>query len=230
MSASKVLVVEDDPVAADYIRRGLERAGRAVDIVHDGQAALHMVDTRRFDAIVLDRMLPKVSGLTILEVIRGSGSKTPVLILSAISSVGERVRGLQHGADDYMVKPFHISELVARIDVILQRSGGRDESPQALSCEDLHLNLVTRMMTRGHSRIRLQDREFGILRCLMEQRGKPVARAALLKSIWNYDFDPGTNIVDVHISRLRAKLDATGEPGLIKSVRGIGYRIGRAEK
>lgn len=230
MSASKVLVVEDDPVSADYIRRGLERAGRTVDIVRDGQAALNIVDTRTFDVVILDRMLPKVNGLTILEAIRSSGLRTPVLILSAISSVGERVRGLQHGADDYMVKPFHISELVARIDVILQRGSSRDQTRRALFCEDLHLDLVTRVMTRGSNRIKLQDREFGILRCLMEQRGKPVARAALLKSIWNYDFDPGTNIVDVHISRLRAKLDAAGEAGLINSVRGIGYRIGRAEK
>ena len=223
---SPILVIEDDPVAAEYARAGLQKSGRSVDVARDGASAIALVQRGSYSAIILDRMLPKVDGLEVLARIQALGVMTPVIILSAMSAVRERVRGLEHGADDYLVKPFHISELVARIEVLERRSGQRPETDKILTCEDLSLHLIERVVVRGATTLQLHNLEFGILRCLLEHPGEPIARAVLLKEVWNYDFDPGTNIVDVHVSRLRAKLDLTGTPGLIRSVRGVGYAIG----
>lgn len=223
----KLLLVEDDPHQSQFTTRGLREAGHQVDTAADGKEGLFLATTESFDAIVLDRMLPKVDGLTVLRTLRASGITTPVLILSALGEVDERVEGLRAGGDDYLPKPFAITELLARLEV-LQRRGqptARAESGR-LGVADLEMNLLRRSVTRAGKPIDLKPKEFRLLEYLLRHADQVVTRTMLLEAVWDYHFDPRTNVIDVHISNLRAKLDLPDLPPLIHTVRGAGYRLG----
>ena len=219
-----LLVVEDDRDTREFIRNGLLQAGHNVDVAADGREGLFAATTQQFDLIVLDRMLPQVDGLTVLRTLRASGSRVPVLLLSALGEVDQRVAGLRAGADDYLVKPFAFSELEARIDALVRRTA--PEGPTTLlKVGDLELDLMTRSVKRGEVSIELQPREFRLLEYLMRHAGQVVTRTMLLEHVWDYHFDPQTNVIDVHVSRLRAKIDRGFEPQLLHTVRGAGYRL-----
>lgn len=218
----RVLVIEDDAEAASYLAKGLKESGYAVDIASDGTDGLFFATHETYDALVVDRMLPRIDGLSIVEAMRKSGSTTPVLILSAISQVGERVRGLRSGGDDYLTKPFAFSELLARLEALLRR-GNHMSAETVLRVADLELDLLSRTVRRGGKELNLQPREFSILEYLMRHTGQVVTRTMLLEHVWNYHFDPQTNVIDVHVSRLRQKLDKGFETPLVHTVRGAGY-------
>jgi len=202
----RILVVEDDTVAADYVRKGLMEAGHVVDLAADGDLGLEMARAADYDALVLDRMLPKLDGLEVLKALRADGDKTPVLILSALGEVDHKVEGLRAGGDDYLAKPYSFTELLARVEAI-----GRRSDPNAavtkLSVGDLEMDLLARTVKREGKNILLQPREFRLLECLMRNAGRVVTRTMLLEKVWDYHFDPQTNVIDVHISRLRGKID-----------------------
>ena len=222
----RILIIEDDPATSAFIAKGLKEAGYAVESTGEGREGLYLATGSDFDLIVLDRMLPQIDGLAILTSLRAAGITTPVLMLTAMSAVDERVRGLRAGADDYLVKPFSFEELHARAEALLRRPSGtelRDETH--LSCADLELDLVARTVSRGGRRIELQPREFQMLAFLLSRQGRVVTRTMLLEGVWDYHFDPQTNVIDVHISKLRKKIDAPGEPPLIHTVRGAGYML-----
>ena len=222
----RILIIEDDPATAAFVAKGLKEAGYAVESTGEGREGLYLATGGGFDLIVLDRMLPQIDGLAILTSLRAAGIVTPVLMLTAMSAVDERVRGLRAGADDYLVKPFSFEELHARAEALLRRPSGtelRDETH--LSCADLELDLVARTVSRGGRRIELQPREFQMLAFLLSRQGRVVTRTMLLEGVWDYHFDPQTNVIDVHISKLRKKIDAPGEPPLIHTVRGAGYML-----
>ena len=219
-----LLVVEDDRDTREFIRNGLVQAGHSVDVAADGREGLFAATTQQFDLIVLDRMLPQVDGLTVLRTLRASGARVPVLLLSAMGEVDQRVAGLRAGADDYLLKPFAFSELEARIEALARRSA--PEGPiTVLQVGDLELDLMTRGVRRGEVNIELQPREFRLLEYLMRHAGHVVTRTMLLEHVWDYHFDPQTNVIDVHVSRLRAKIDRGFEPQLLHTVRGAGYRL-----
>ena len=223
----RVLLIEDDPHTAAYIGKGLREDGHTVEHAGDGKQGLFLATTEGFDAIVLDRMLPALDGLVLLQTLRGAGNRTPLLLLTALGEVDHRVEGLRAGADDYLVKPFAYSELSARLDSIVRRQ--RDEAhrePTRLSVGDLELDLLGRDARRAGKRIELQPREFRLLEYLMRQAGRVVTRTMLLEAVWDYHFDPQTNVIDVHISRLRQKIDHGFERPLLHTVRGAGYRLG----
>ncbi len=221
----RCLVVEDDADNARYIANGFRALGHVVVICRDGTEALGRATTEQWDLIILDRMLPNdVDGLSILSTLRGLGKKTPVLVLSALSALDERVRGLKAGGDDYLTKPFAFSELAARAEALVRRS--RPGPPiRTLQVADLKLDLASRHVERGGRPVALQPREFRLLAYLMSHPGQVLTRTMLLEAVWDYQFDPQTNVIDVQVSRLRGKLDAGGAPPLIHTVRGIGYRI-----
>lgn len=219
-----ILVVEDDLRVADHIVKGFKGAGWLVDHVADGKAALFQVAAETYDVIVLDRMLPGVDGLKILQTMRATGDGTPVLILSALGDVDNRVKGLRAGGDDYLAKPFAISELIARVEVLSRRKGTLQETAE-LRCADLEMNLLTREVTRRGQPIELTTREFSLLEYLLRNAGRVVSRAMLLEAVWDYNFDPQTNIIDQHVSRLRQKIDKDFEPPLLQTVRGMGYSL-----
>jgi two-component system, OmpR family, response regulator len=223
----RVLLVEDDPHQSQFTARGLREAGHVVDVAADGKDGLFLATTETFDAIVLDRMLPKVDGLTLLRTLRASGIATPVLILSALGEVDERIEGLRAGGDDYLPKPFAGAELVARLEVLQRRSrpaaGGENTR---LVVADLEMNLLRRSVTRAGRPIDLKPKEFRLLEYLLRHADQVVTRTMLLEAVWDYHFDPHTNVIDVHISNLRAKLDLPGLAPLIHTVRGAGYRLG----
>jgi len=224
-----MLIVEDDKDVSSYIAKGLEQAGHTVDQSFDGKEGLYLATTETYDAIVLDRMLPKVDGLTVLRTLRASGIKTPVLVLSAIGEVDDRVEGLNAGGDDYLVKPFAFTELRARIEALMRRADGeRQEEATRLSVADLELDLLRREAHRGGKKIDLQPREFRLLEYLMRHTGQVVTRTMLLEAVWGYHFDPQTNVIDVHISRLRNKIDKHFEVPLLHTIRGSGYRLDAA--
>lgn len=224
---NRILCVEDDPMTADYIAKGLRDAGFAVDIAEDGTTGLTRASEGGYDAIVLDRMLPGLDGLSIVTALRSSGVTTPVLMLSALASLDERVRGLRAGSDDYLTKPFALTELLARIEAVRRRGTPQTEAPPTkLSCEDLEVDLLSRRVTRAGNRIELQPREFSLLEFLLRHQGQVVTRTMLLERVWDYHFDPGTNVIDVHVSRLRKKLDDGSHKSLLHTVRGAGYRLG----
>jgi two-component system OmpR family response regulator len=227
---SRILCVEDDPTTADYIAKGLGEAGFAVDVAGDGRTGLEQASNGHYDAIVLDRMLPGMDGLTMLSTLRAGGVTTPVVMLSALSSLDERVRGLRAGSDDYLAKPFAFAELLARLEAVRRRSSGTpgDAPVTRLSYADLEVDLLARKVTRGGRKIELQPREFRLLEFLLAHQGQVVTRTMLLEDVWDYHFDPGTNVIDVHVSRLRKKLDEGGAPSLLHTVRGAGYRLGEA--
>jgi len=217
----RLLVVEDEKKTASFIRKALQAEGFAVDVCHNGDDGLAAARATPFDAIVLDIMLPGRDGLSLLRQLRETRHTTPVLLLSARGEVNERVEGLNAGADDYLPKPFVIAELVARVRA-LGRRGGETRSP-ILRLADLTLNTVTREARRGGVTIELTTREYRLLEFLMRSAGRICGRMAILEKVWDYDFDPGSNLVDVNIMRLREKIDADFEPKLLHTVRGIGY-------
>lgn len=222
----RILTVEDDPQVQSYIMKGLNEAGHTVDCASDGKDGLFLATTEKYDVIILDRMLPELDGLTVLKTLRGAGNKTPVLILSALGEVDDRVKGLRSGGDDYLVKPFAFAELLARIEILNHRIGNRSQDQVTkLSVSDLEMDLLSRKVTRNGSVIDLQSREFKLLEFLLMHKGQLVTRTMLLESVWDYNFDQQTNVIDVHISRLRKKLHDTQETPIIKTVRGAGYII-----
>ena len=220
----RILVVEDDEVAAEYVRKGLMEEGHVVDLAGDGELGLEMAKAADYDALVLDRMLPKRDGLSLLKELRADGDKTPVLILSALGEVDQKVEGLRAGGDDYLAKPYSFAELLARVEAMGRRSDPTAAVTQ-LKAGDLEMDLLARTVKRGDQKILLQPREFRLLECLMRHAGKVVTRTMLLEKVWDYHFDPQTNVIDVHISRLRAKIDKEFDTPMLHTVRGAGYRL-----
>ncbi|MEM7059257.1 MAG: response regulator transcription factor [Pseudomonadota bacterium] len=221
----KVLIVEDDIPTADYIEKGLREAGHSLDRSTSGKDALLLLTDSAYDAVVLDRMLPELDGLSVLKMLRAAGNDTPVLLLSALGQTDHRVEGLQSGADDYLSKPFAFTELLARLEALQRRRLRETPGVRRLVAGSLELDLITRKACRGNREVDLLPREFQILEYLMRNKGRIVTRTMLLENVWDYRFDPQTNVTDVHISRLRKKIDAEGEPQLIETVRGAGYRM-----
>jgi two-component system, OmpR family, response regulator len=220
----RILIVEDDPETSAYLRKGLSESGYTTETASSGRDGLFLATGNDFDVILLDRMLPELDGLSILKSLRAAGISTPVLLLTAMSAVDERVRGLRAGADDYLIKPFSFGELLARIETLLRRPTARQEEIR-LACGNLELDLVTRAARRGDRPIELLPREYQMLEYLMRRKGRVVTRTMMLEGMWDYHFDPQTNVIDVHISRLRKKVDGPGEHPLIRTVRGAGYMI-----
>jgi len=221
----RVLVIEDDPEVAAFISKGLTEQGHLVDRAEDGKTGLLLATTEDYDVMVVDRMLPQLDGLTIVKTVRGTGKQTPMLILSALGEVDSRVEGLRAGGDDYLTKPFAFSELLARIEALSRRAAPYPETETTLKVADLELNLLARTATRAGKSIDLQPREFRLLEYLMRHAGQVVTRTMLLEQVWDYNFDPQTNVIDVHVSRLRAKIDKGFDTHLIQTVRGAGYLI-----
>jgi two-component system OmpR family response regulator len=218
----KLLLVEDDGETAAYVKRALAEAGHTVDHAADGRDGLLLAAGEPYDVMILDRMLPRIDGLAILRTIRASGVKTPVLLLTALGGIDDRVEGLDAGSDDYLVKPFAFAELLARVNALARRPPSQD-TPTTLRVADLEMNLLRRTVTRSGRRIELQPREFQLLEYLMRHAGKVVTRTMLLESVWDFHFDPRTNIVESHISRLRSKIDRNQAAELIHTLRGAGY-------
>ncbi len=220
----RILIIEDDPETSAYLSKGLGEAGFAIETSPNGREGLFLATGSGFDAIILDRMLPELDGLSILKSIRAAGIATPVMMLTAMSAVDERVRGLKAGADDYLIKPFSFDELNARIETLLRRPAITREETQ-LNCADLELDLIARSARRGERMIDLLPREYQMLEYLLRRKGRVVTRTMMLEGMWEYHFDPQTNVIDVHISRLRKKIDPEGAFPLIRTVRGSGYMI-----
>lgn len=220
----RILVVEDDKKIASFIVNGFKQNGFAVDHSPDGEHALILARTTPYDAAVVDIMLPKLDGLSLVQALRGEKLKLPVIILSAKASVDDRVRGLQAGGDDYLTKPFAFSELLARVQALIRRASQSSE-PTRLSVADLTLDLLTREVTRGGKKIELQTREFALLEFLLRHAGRVVTKTMILEHIWDYSFDPQTNIVDVLVHRLRTKVDKDFPIKLIQTYRGVGYAL-----
>ena len=220
----RILLIEDDAGVAGHVAKSLKASGHVVDHADDGKDGLFLAASERYDVLVVDRMLPNVDGLTIIQTLRASGNKTPTLILSALGDVDERVKGLRAGGDDYLTKPFAFSELLARVEVLARRSDTEAEAERThLSIADLEMNLLARTVSRGGTNIPLQDREFRLLEYFLRRPNQVVTRTMLLENLWDYNFDPQTNLIDVHVSRLRQKIDKPFEHALIHTVRGAGY-------
>ncbi len=218
----KVLVVEDDEVTAGFLAKGLRESGHVVETVGDGLEGLRRAMQGAHDVLVVDRMLPSLEGLTLIETLRKQGRETPVLILSALDDVDERVRGLRAGGDDYLTKPFAFSELLARLEVVARRRG--TAAPETvLRLADLEMDLLARSVRRNGRELELKPREFLLLEYLMRHAGQVVTRTMLYEAVWDFNFDPQTNVIDVHISRLRQQIDRGAERPLIHTVRGVGY-------
>ncbi len=222
----RVLIVEDDQQTAAYLRKALQEDGHAVDHASNGRDGLFLASTESYDAVVLDRMLPGLDGLAVLRTLRGAGNTTPVLLLTALADVDHRVEGLRAGSDDYLAKPFAYAELSARLDGIVRRGAVPGTAPGRLEVADLTLDLERRDALRGGRRIALQPREVRLLEYLMRHKGRAVTRTMLLEAVWDYHFDPQTNVIDVHVSRLRQKIDQGFDRPLLHTVRGVGYRLG----
>ena len=222
----RILVIEDDLDVCSYISKGMQESGHTVDVANDGKDGLFLATTEEYDVMIVDRMLPELDGLTIIKTIRGAENTTPALILSALGEVDDRVKGLRSGGDDYLVKPFAFAELLARIEILARRqdqSSGQEDT--TLSAGDLELNLLSRKVKRGDKEIDLQSREFKLLEYILRHKGQVVTRTMLLEHVWDYHFDPQTNVIDVHISRLRSKIDKGFDTKIIRTVRGAGYII-----
>ena len=220
----RILVVEDDEAAAEFVVNGLRQEGFTVECVANGPDGLHLAASENFDAIVLDRNLPGMDGLSVLKALRAAQNKTPLIILSAIAHADERVAGLRAGAHDYLTKPFSFSELHARIDNILAQRAAPDRDT-VLRCGDLELDRLRRRVTRSGRQIELMQREFQILELLMRHKDRVVTRTMLLEQIWDYRFDPHTSLIDTHISRLRKKIDSEFPKPLLHTLRNVGYRL-----
>ena len=222
----KVLLVEDDRTIADYVAKGLRESGHVVDVCNDGRSGLYAVAEQGHDVVVLDRMLPHVDGMTIVQTMRAAANLTPVLLLTALGATDDRVEGLRKGADDYLPKPFSLQELIARVEA-LGRRPGTAQQVECLSVPGLEIDILRRRVFVEEREVRLTNREFQILEILLRNAGRVVTRTMLLEAVWDYRFDPQTNIVDQHVSRLRQKLEKEDGDAIIETVRGVGYRVGR---
>ena len=220
----KILVVEDDRTTGTYIAEGLREEGHSVDLIGDGAEGLIQASVGAYDVLIVDRMLPGLDGVSVVKTLRGAKNRTPVLFLTALGGVDDRIEGLNSGGDDYLVKPFAFGELSARV-AALGRRPQMSEEPTVLRARDLEMNLLTRKVTRGGVAIDLLPREFALLECLLRRRGRVQTRTMLLEAVWDIHFDPQTNVVETHISRLRSKVDKPFDSDLIQTVRGSGYRI-----
>ncbi|MBO6637949.1 MAG: response regulator transcription factor [Roseitalea sp.] len=220
----KVLIIEDDRQAASYLKKALAEAGHAADVAHDGDDGYQMAAGGTYDALIVDRMLPKRDGLSIVSQLRTEDDRTPALILSALGEVDDRVTGLRAGGDDYLTKPYAFSELLARLEV-LQRRAHNGDGDTGYRVADLELDRLSRRVTRAGQEITLQPREFRLLEYLMRNAGRVVTRTMLLEHVWDYHFDPQTNVIDVHVSRLRGKIEKGFDKPLLHTVRGAGYVI-----
>jgi len=221
----KILLVEDNERVRRFVLKGLEEAGHTADHADNGRDGLFLAASEPYDVIVMDRMLPgNIDGLAIIEALRTAGNRTPILILSALSDVDERIRGLKSGGDDYLTKPFAFGELLARLDALCRRRQG-SSTQTTLDVGDLHMDLLSRRATRGLRLISLQPQEFKLLEYLMRHAGQVVTRTMLLENVWDYHFDPQTNVVDVHISKLRQKIESDSERPLLRTVRNAGYML-----
>ena len=224
----RLLVVEDDADVRTYLAKAFREVGHAVDLASDGAEGLFLASSEAYDVLIVDRMLPKLDGLSLIQGLRGAGRQVPVLILSTLGAVDDRVLGLQKGGDDYLVKPFAFAELLARGGVLGRRAqparqgSGRDT---VLTAGDLSMDLLKRQVTRNGQPVELQSREFSLLEYLLRHKGQVVTRTMLLENVWDYHFDPQTNVIDVHISRLRSKIDAGRGESLVRTIRGSGYII-----
>ena len=221
-AAMRILVIEDDLEAADYMRRGLSESGHVVDHAADGEEGYALAAGGGYDVLVVDRMLPKMDGLSVVNRLRAEGMDEPILFLSALGDVDDRVKGLKAGGDDYLVKPYAFAELLARIEALVRRRNPEQVETQ-LSVADLEMDLLSRQVRRAGLELTLQPREFRLLEYLMRHAGQTVTRTMLLENVWDYHFDPQTNVIDVHISRLRAKIDKDFGGQLLHTVRGAGY-------
>jgi two-component system OmpR family response regulator len=221
----RILVIEDDKETGAYLRKGLSEGGYVIDHAADGRDGLMLATSQDYDVMVVDRMLPGIDGLAIIRALRAEGIDTPVLVLSALGQVDDRVRGLKAGGDDYLTKPFAFAELLARIEALMRRRSPAAAEPR-LRVADLEMDLLARTVTRAGQAIALQPREFKLLEYMMRHTGQVVTRAMLLEGVWDYHFDPQTNVIDVHVSRLRQKIDKDFERPLLHTVRGVGYRLG----
>jgi two-component system, OmpR family, response regulator len=218
----RILIIEDDIKIASFILKGLQQSGFAVDHAADGEDGFHLAVSEAYDVAIVDIMLPKLDGLTLIERLRSQHINTPVIIVSAKWSVDDRVKGLQSGSDDYLTKPFAFSELLARVQALIRRSSGVLE-PARLTVGDLSMNLVTREITRCDKAVELQPREFALLEYLMRNAGKIVSKTMIMEHVWNYNFDPHTNVVEARMVRLRDKIDRSFDKKLIHTIRGVGY-------
>ncbi|WGF90604.1 winged helix-turn-helix domain-containing protein [Marinivivus vitaminiproducens] len=218
-----VLVIEDDAQAANFVAKGLSESGHTVDIARDGRDGLLKAAGETYDVLIVDRLLPGLDGLGVIRTLRATGNDTPVLFLTALSTVDHRVEGLRAGGDDYLAKPFAFSELLARVEALARRRGGAGSETTVLRVADLEMDLLSRRVTRSGQALDLQPREFKLLEALMRAQGRVMTRTMLLEKVWDYSFDPQTNVIDVHISRLRQKVDKDFEPPLIETIRGSGY-------
>ncbi|MFC1884923.1 response regulator [Thermodesulfobacteriota bacterium] len=223
----RILLVEDDEKIASFIKKGLKEAGFAVDHVADGENGLHLGLTEPYDLGIIDVMLPKMDGLTLIKELRRKSVNTPIIILSAKRSTDDRVKGLQTGSDDYLTKPFAFSELLARIHALIRRASGASE-PTRLSVGDLSMNLITREVIRAGKEIDLQPLEFSLLEYLMRNAGRVVSKTMIMEHVWDYNFDPHTNVVEARISKLRDKVDKVFDTKLINTIRGVGYVLKEA--
>jgi two-component system OmpR family response regulator len=220
----RLLIVEDDRDTADYIVRAFREVGHIADQAADGEEGLALGLDRQYDVLIVDRMLPKLDGLSLIGGLRAKGVETPVLILSALGQVDDRVKGLRAGGDDYLPKPYSFSELLARVEVLSRRRGGRGEE-MVYRVADLELDRLSHRVIRDKEEIVLQPREFRLLEYLMKHAGQVVTRTMLLENVWDYHFDPQTNVIDVHVSRLRSKIDKSFDKPLLHTVRGAGYMV-----
>lgn len=221
----KILCVEDNERVARFVKKGLIEAGHTVDHADNGRDGMFLAASEPYDVIIMDRMLPgDIDGLGIIAAVRKAGNKTPILILSALSDVDDRIRGLKSGGDDYLVKPFAFGELLARLDALVRRSQ-ESQVETTLVVDDLCVNLVSRKVTRGGKTVTLQPREFKLLEFLMRHANQVVTRTMLLENVWDYHFDPRTNVIDVHVSKLRQKIDAGSDRPLLRTIRNAGYML-----
>jgi two-component system OmpR family response regulator len=219
----RLLIIEDDRDAADYLVKAFREVGHVAEQAGDGEEGFALASDGTYDVLIVDRMLPKRDGLSVIGELRDKGVTTPALILSALGQVDDRVKGLRAGGDDYLVKPYSFAELLARLEVLARRRGGREETVYRVA--DLELDRLSHRVTRGKDEIPLQPREFRLLEYLMKHAGQVVTRTMLLENVWDYHFDPQTNVIDVHISRLRSKVDKGFTQPLLHTIRGAGYMI-----
>jgi two-component system OmpR family response regulator len=222
----KLLIVEDDEATASYLRKGFTEEGFVVDRTDNGRDGLFLASDGSYDAVILDRMLPAMNGMAVLGALRATEIETPVIILSALGTPDDRISGLNAGSDDYLVKPFAFAELLARVHLLLRKGRAGASASTRLTCEDLEVDLLSRKVRRGAMAVDLQPREFRLLEYLMRHADQVVSRTMLLEGVWDYHFDPATNVIDVHVSRLRRKLDDGTDRPLLHTVRGCGYRLG----
>ncbi|MBW6526610.1 response regulator transcription factor [Sphingomonas sp. RHCKR7] len=224
--SQKILLIEDDAATADFVAKGLGEEGFVVDRADNGRDGLFHATDGSYDCVVLDRMLPGIDGMAVLAAMRGAGIETPVIVLSALGSPEDRVKGLTNGSDDYLVKPFAFAELLARIRLLVRRGRTAPAVETVLRCDDLEIDLLARRVKRDGRTIELQPREFRLLEFMLRHAEQVVTRTMLLEGVWDYHFDPGTNVIDVHLSRLRKKVDEGFARPLLHTVRGSGYRLG----